>query len=85
MQKDKDLYKAQFTGKPAKARCVCDLRQLNVHWRDGSMRYTGTEHFAAQLEPGDYISVVDISSFFLKLPLHTKMHRYFSFLSLIHI
>ena len=31
--KDKDLYRSLHTGKPAKTRCVCDLRQPNAHWR----------------------------------------------------
>ena len=77
--KEKDVYKSRFTKKDPKARCVCDLRQTNAYWRDGSMRYTGHEHFAAQVGVGDYISVVDISSFYLQLPLAEKMYRYFSF------
>ena len=77
--KEKDRYKASFTMKPAKSRCVCDLRQVNRHWRDGGMRYTGHEHFAEQVTVGDYIAVVDISSFYLKVPLAEKMYRYFSF------
>ena len=77
--KDKDKYKATHTGKPAKTRCVCDLRQLNAHFRDGGMQYTGTEHFAAQLAPGDYISVVDIASHYLKIPLATRMYKFFAF------
>ena len=77
--RDKDVYKSQFTGKPPKARCVCNVKQTNAYWRNGSFQYTAVEHFSGQLAPGDYIVVVDIQSFYLKLPFAVLMHCYYSF------
>ena len=78
--KPKDLYKEKFTGRPAKARCVCALNlNHNEYFRWTKFRYTGVEHFAEQVEVGDFISIVDISSFYLRLPFARKMLRYFAF------
>ena len=77
--KPKDVYKAKFKGGDPKARCVCDLRVWNKRLRQGRFQYTGVEDFAAQLEPGDWIAVVDIASFYLKIPLAVLMLRYMTF------
>jgi len=80
--KDKDVYKARFDprGKPAKTRCVCALNQnYNEYWRVAAYRYTGYEYFAAQVEPRDYIAVVDISSFYLAIPYGKRMLKYQAF------
>ena len=76
----KDLYKESLTHSPAKARCVCALNlNHNDYFRKTKFRYTGVEYFASQLEVGDWISLVDISSFYLRLPFAKKMLRYFAF------
>ena len=78
--KAKDLYKEALTKDPAKARCVCALNiNHNDYFRSTRFRYTAVEYFADQLEVGDYISLVDISSFYLRLPFARRMLRYFAF------
>ena len=42
----------------------------------GVYHVAGVEDFVRQLEPGDYISVVDIASFYLKLPMHPSLYPY---------
>ena len=78
----RDVHKAKFDpgGKAPKARCVCALNyNFNSYFRHTRFRYTGVEHFARQVEPGDYISLVDISSMYLRMPLCKRMLKYMVF------
>ena len=68
-------------GPTPKGRTVCNLApNFNEFYADGGcFRYTGVETFTAQLEPGDFIAVVDIKSFFLKLPMAEAMYKFLLF------
>ena len=73
---------AVLAGPPPKGRTVCNLAvNYNDYYTDGGcFRYTGVEAFTAQLEPGDFISVVDIASFFPQLPMAVAAYRRLLFL-----
>jgi len=80
VQRAHDLYKEEITGKPAKSRMVADQAQNYNHaFRECKFRYRGVAPFAAQLAPGDKIAVVDISSFYLRLPLHRCLFRFHAY------
>ena len=74
-------YTIRVAGPLPKARTVCSFNlNFNQYYRSGSLRYTGPEDLVSQLHVGDYISVVDIKSFYLKIALAIRMLRYFAFL-----
>ena len=73
-------YDIRVAGPLPKARTVCNFRaNFNQYYRAGRFRYCGAEDFVSQLEVGDWISVIDISSYYLKLAMAMRMLKYMVF------
>ena len=75
--KRKHIWRSKKTGIPANARLCLDLLTSgqNAKCKDWKFRYWGFESIAERVQQGDWLVVLDISKYFLRLPGGRKMRR----------
>lgn len=74
--RDKDRRKSRLTNKPLKIRVVADYsRQVNDALDKWKFKYEGVDAAAELVTPGCWLATVDISKFFLRVPLHKAAYK----------
>ena len=68
--REKDRWRFRRDGTPYKVRLCLDLKNggYNDMLLDWLFRYRGLDSIAEFVQPGDWLSTIDISKFYLRLP-----------------
>ena len=75
----RDRMRHRELGVPLKVRICLDCsRNLNDHLPDWKFRYDAADHVCSLLSPGDWLSVIDISKYYLRLPVHPSSRKFFT-------
>ena len=74
-----DRMRHEELGVPLKIRLCLDCsRNVNDHLPSWKFRYGATDALCRQLRQGDFITVIDLSKFYLRLPIRPSSRRFFT-------